>query len=169
MVDNFKLTTEGVLIIASSNSLKRKYENEEFEYDFPDGINPLMMDNSIIAITNSGGDNLLVNFLLEKHIDVTKFDKVIEQSIELSEIDELLILSHTDFTMICSKDGNYKNEKCWPIKFSNPIEKGKYLVQIAIIDVEEDFEKYNAYFKVTINLIKKTEQLTPNFVCELCE
>ncbi|MCR1026863.1 hypothetical protein NQT66_18735 [Cellulophaga baltica] len=169
MEENFKLTTEGVLIIASSNSLKRKYENDEFDYNFPDGISSLMMDNSIIAITNSGGDNLLVDFILEKDIDITEFDKVIEQSIELSENDELLILSHADFTMICSKDGNYKNEKCWPIKFSNPIEKGKYLVQIAVVDVEEEFEKYNAYFKVTINLMKKTEQLTANFVCELCE
>jgi len=169
MKENFKLTTEGVLIIASSNSLKEKYKNEEFNYDFPNGISQLISDNSIIAITNSGGDNLLVEFSLEKEIDITEFDKVIEQSIELSENDELLILSHAEFTMICTKDGDYKNGECWPIKFSKPIEKGKYLVQIAVIDVEEEFEKYNAYFKVIINLRKKTEELIVNFVCELCE
>ncbi|WP_165750546.1 hypothetical protein [Cellulophaga sp. Z1A5H] len=169
MEDNFKLTTEGVLIIASSNSLKEKYKTEEFNYDFPDGLSQLILNNSIIAITNSGGDNLLVEFSLEKELDIIEFDKVIEQSIELSENDVLLILSHAEFTMICNKDGDYKNDKCWPIKFSKPIEKGKYLVQVAVIDVEEEFEKYNAYFKVNINLKKISEVLIPNFVCELCE
>ncbi|MCL5246595.1 hypothetical protein M4I21_12290 [Cellulophaga sp. 20_2_10] len=169
MQDNFKLITEGVLIIASSNSLKRKYKNEEFNYDFPDGISQLIFDNSIIAITNSGGDSLLVEFSMEKEVDIAEFDKVIEQSIELSENDELLILSHAEFTMICRKDGDFRNDKCWPIKFSKSLENGKYLVQIAVMDVEEEFEKYNAYFKVDINLKKISEELTTNFVCELCE
>ena len=84
MEDNFKLTTEGVLIITSSNSLKRKYKNEEFNYDFPEGINQLILDNSIIAITNSGGDNLLVEFSLEKELKVIEYDKFIDQSILLS-------------------------------------------------------------------------------------
>ena len=169
MEDNFKLTTEGVLIIASSNSLKEKYKTDEFNYDFPDGLSQLILNNSIIAITNSGGDNLLVEFSLEKELDIIEFDKIIEQSIELSENDELLILSHTEFTMICDNDGDYKNDNSWPIKFSKPIEKGKFQVQIAVIDVEEEFEKYNAYFKVNINLKKISEVLTTNFVCELCE
>ena len=122
MQDNFKLITEGVLIIASSNSLKRKYKNEEFNYDFPDGISQLIFDNSIITITNSGGDSLLVEFSMEKELDITEYDKVIEQSIELSENDELLILSHAEFTMICRKDGDFRNDKCWPIKFSKSID-----------------------------------------------
>lgn len=165
MEDNFKLTTEGVLIIASSNSLKQKYKTEQFNYDFPDGISQLINDNSIIAITNSGGDSLLVEFSMQKQINITEFDKVIEQSIKLSENDELLILSHAEFTMICDKDGDFKNDKCWPIKFSKSIEKGQYLVQVAVIDVEEEYEKYNAYFKVKINLQKKSVELTENCVC----
>ena len=81
MEDNFKLTTEGVLIIASSNSLKEKYKKEEFNYDFPDGLSQLILNNSIIAITNSGGDNLLVEYSIDKELDIVVFDKVIEQVI----------------------------------------------------------------------------------------
>ena len=164
----FKLITEGVLIIASSNSLKRKYKNEEFDYNFPEGINEMINQNSIIAITNSGGDNIIAEYEINKKIEYYDYDKVIEQSIELSDNDELLILSHSEFTMICDKDGNYKNYG-FPITFSEPMKKGKYIVEIAVNDVSEEFEIYKAYFKIIINLKTLTGKKIENFICELCE
>ncbi len=164
----FKLITEGVLVIASSNSLKKEYENKEFDYNFPAGINELISQNSIIAITNSGGDNIIAEYDTNKEIKYSDYDKVIEQSIEFSDNDELLILSHSEFTMICDKDGNYKNYG-FPITFSEPIEKGKYIVEIAVNDVSEEFEVYKAYFKIIINLKPLKGEKIENFICELCE
>lgn len=168
MDEKFKMFTEGVLVIASSNSLKEKYALEEFDYNFPDGIQDLIRNKSIIAITNSGGDSLLIDFKVNDEIDITTYDKVIEQNILLLENDELLILSHAEFTSICCKKGDYKVYG-WPIKLAKSIPKGQHLVQIAVNDVSEEYEKYNAYFRVTINLKEQSEEKVENFICELCD
>lgn len=167
-MEEFKFSTEGVLIIASSNALKRKYSNEEFDYNFPEGINELISQNSIIAITNSGGDNIIGKYSSNQAINYFKFDKVIKQSIELTDDDELLILSHSDFTMICDKDGDYTNYS-FPIAFSKQIKQGKYIIEVAVNDVSNDFELYQAYFKVMFNVIKSSTKNIENFICELSE
>jgi uncharacterized Rmd1/YagE family protein len=87
MNTNFIMGTEGVLVIASSNALKEKYENEAFDYNFPDGIQDLIEKNTIIAITNSNGDNLIVEFIIGNNINMASFERVIEQSLILKDND----------------------------------------------------------------------------------
>jgi len=166
MNKNFIMGTEGLLVIVSSNALKEKYANEAFDYNFPDGIEDLIKKNTIIAITNSNGDNLVVEFTKGNNIDIASFDRVIEQNLILTDNDELLILSHAEFTMICTKKGDYKLYG-FPITFVKSISKGRHLIQIAINDVSDEFEKYNAYFKVTINLTQNIDDSIDNFICEL--
>jgi hypothetical protein len=67
--------------------------------------------------------------------------------------------------MICTKKGDYKLYG-FPITFVK-ISKGRHLIQIAVNDVSDEFEKYNAYFKVTINLIQNIDESIDNFICEL--
>jgi len=163
----FKIITEGVLVLASSSALKDKYNFEEFDYDFPNGFSDLSDSNSIIALTTSEGDDLQVIIQSENSLQKSKYDKVITQYLNIQKSDELLILSHAEFIMICNrKNGDYK-EYGWPIKFKESIESGQYKVELGIKDVSEEFEKYQAYFVIKINIERTSDTLTPNEVFDI--
>ena len=168
MSEKFNLSTEGVLIIASSNALKKKYNTQEFDYNFPEGLDELIKQNLLVAITHSGGDYLIAECIYSKDLDYLEFDKVIEQSIKLSEDDELLVLSHAEFTMICDKDGDYKNFGS-PVTYVKSNLNGMIKIQIGVIDTTEEFDKYQAYFRIKINIKEDSDELLENYICELCE
>ena len=96
---------EGVLIIASSKRLKEYYTNNKFDYDFPKGINELIDKRIIIAINCWDYD-------FETIIEIEKFTNInsdLINSIEFEKDDELLILNHSQFTMMCHfNGGDYK-------------------------------------------------------------
>ena len=109
---------EGVLILASSNQLKKFYSSHQFNYDFPKGLTGLLENYSIIAINAYDSSFEIVVDLddieeNQKAITSTVFveGKSIKSNIHFEgEEDELLILNHADFTMICNNHkGNYKD------------------------------------------------------------
>lgn len=99
---------EGVLIIASSNQLKNYYAQNDFDYEFPKGIEELVENGFIIAIL---ADDESFETVLDFEMDLNKPESF--QSGQLKTYgkdDEILLLNHADFTMICDKHkGDYKD------------------------------------------------------------
>jgi len=169
MEKEFRIITEGVFILASSSSLVNKYSEVEFDYDFPYGFLDLLENNAVIAISTPEGDQLNVNTQINRPLNRLDFDKVICQYLNFDKSDELLMLSHAEFTMICANNkGNY-SEYGWPLSFHEKMEKGRYKIEFGIKDVSEDFEKYQAYYSVIINISKSDDELVTNEVCEIGE
>ena len=134
------------------------YQDKDFNYDFPEGLSELLNNQKIIAITTPEGDNLLIEVIQNEELPENDFDNEIDQFISFESEDELLILSHADFTQICHfKKGNCKEFR-WPIQKSEGFDKGTYHFNIGIEDVSNEYEKYEAYYKVTIT-IKKVESM----------
>lgn len=110
---------EGVMILASSNKLKQYYSEREFDYNFPEGIRDLIAANYIIAV-NSLDYEYSTIIELEK---ISNLEFGYFNTLELDSNDELLVLHHGDFTMICDKHhGDYKSYG-WKHIISIPIEK----------------------------------------------
>lgn len=168
MNKEFKIITEGVLLICSSKALINEYHNKAFDYNFPGGLAKLLGDNSIIALTTSEGDDLAIETKKGGSLRRSDFDKIIVQVMHFRAGDELLIMSHADFTMICDKGGDYRDYR-WPIKYSEKIDPGNYKIEIGITDVSNEFDKYDAYFKLVINLSTYDAEMTPNQVFEIGE
>lgn len=151
-----KISTEGVLFLASAKKLAEEYMDKSFNYDFPQGLSKLLDGNSIIALTTSDGDNVVLDILPDGEKLTGDFDKVITQWIELKIDDQLLILSHAEFTQICTKKGDYKIYG-WPVK---KIDKGPglYQVRIGVDDFRDNFDEIEAYFRLTISILKSEEK-----------
>ena len=159
-----KISTEGVLVIASAKKLAEEYLDKSFNYDFPEGISKLLDENSIIALTTSEGDNIVLNILPDEEKLIGDFDKVITQWIELKTDDQILLLSHAEFTEICTKKGDYKIYG-WPVKKIDK-ERGLYKVKIGVDDFSDNFDEIEAYFRLTIS-ITRSEENEPNQVTEI--
>jgi hypothetical protein len=152
-----RIISEGVFVLASAKGLAKEYINKEFDYDFPNGISKLLNEHIIIALTTSDGDNLIVDF--KKELDSNEsFEKEINQYIKLDEQDDLLILSHAEFTQICDENGDYKEYK-WPIQKIEQLDSGIYHVNIRVENLRDRFDEFNAYFRLTI-CINKTNDTT---------
>ncbi|MFK8054867.1 MAG: hypothetical protein AB8F78_02005 [Saprospiraceae bacterium] len=99
---------EGVLIFASSKRLKKYYAENDFNYEFPSGIIELLKQNIIIAIE-------CLDYCFTTIIETEKFTAIssdLVNHIEFEEDDELLILNHSQFSMICNyNNGDYSNPK----------------------------------------------------------
>lgn len=150
-----KIISEGVLILASAKGLANEYVDKEFDYDFPNGISKLLNEHIIIALTTSDGDNLIVDF--KKELDLNdSFEKEINQYIKLEKQDDLLILSHAEFTQICDKNGDCKKYK-WPIQKIEQLDSGIYHVNIRVENLRDRFDEFNAYFRLTIWMNKTNE------------
>ena len=92
---------EGVLILASSNRLKQYYSENEFNYEFPIGIQELLNKRVIIGIN-------CLDYSFQTIVETDKITEINSQLvnyIEFEKDDKLLILHHGQFTMIC--DSNY--------------------------------------------------------------
>ena len=162
--DSMKISKEGVLVLASAKRLAEEYMNKSFNYDFPEGLSKLLDENSIIALTTSDGDSIVLDILSDEEKLIGDFYKVITQWIELKSNDQILILSHAEFTQICTKKGDYKIYG-WPVKKMDK-EQGLYKVKIGIDDFRDNFDEIEAYFRLTIS-ITRSEQNEPNQVTEI--
>lgn len=97
---------EGVLILASHKNLKKYYENNDFNSDFPSGISELLKERIVIAIECKDYD--FKTTLEKEKISEWLFGYI--AAIQFEENDELLLLHHGDFTMICDNhNGDYKS------------------------------------------------------------
>ncbi len=154
------ISTEGVLVLASAQGLSNEYKDKEFDYDFPEGLSNLLEKHTIIALQTSDGDELLIDFV--ENMDSEEFDKEINQIIDLQTNDTLLVLSHAEF----SNNGKINDYLSNILKIEN-IEAGKYHVKFRIKNVSEEFDEYEAYFKLSISMNKVENSNLRNEVFEI--
>ncbi len=89
--------------------MESEYKAKEFDYDFPDGLKKLLKEKRAIAILTSDGDNVTIDLKGNNEKLSGDFDKIITQWLDLELDDEILILSHAEFTQICNNNkGDYK-------------------------------------------------------------
>jgi hypothetical protein len=157
--------TEGVLILGSARKLAEEYKDKEFDYDFPNGLSELLNKNIIIAVTTSDGDNIVLNVNeIGKKLD-GNFNQTVIQCLNISKDDNVLILSHAEFTQICSKGGDFKNYG-WPIKKIETIDEGLYKITIGIEDFRDNFDEIEAYYRFTISL-ERSDSGKPNTIVDV--
>lgn len=154
-----KISTEGVLVLASAKRLAKEYAEKEFDYHFPDGLSALLQQHSIIALTTMMGDSLIIDFVDEFDPTAT-VDNEIQQWIELEEDDLLLVLHHGEFTWICDAKGDYTQVHWSPVQKIANLSAGNYLVTIKIQDLSDQIDDFEAYFRLTVQL-KKSEEVAP--------
>ena len=110
---------EGVLILASSNRLKQYYSANEFNYEFPNGIQELLEKKIIIAIN-------CYDYSFQTIVEterITEISRIFNSFIDFEEDDKLLILHHGQFTMICDNNkGDYTQYGFKDIIINIPIE-----------------------------------------------
>jgi len=124
--------TEGVLILASANALKAYYSSNEFIYEFPQGIFPLIQVNGVFAlITEERVEKLTITEGNKIEIASSKNEwqgNDTAYTISIQEEDELLLLAHSAFTQICSwHQGDYKLFSLYKI-IKRKIEVGEYQI-----------------------------------------
>ena len=119
---------EGVLLLCSANQLKEHYQNVEFDYAYPHGLYDLFRKKIAIAIDCKDYE---FTTILEKE-KLSDWDFGYYNSIDFTEYDELLVLNHADFTMICDGHGGDFIAYGWKHIIHVPIlQKGEQSMLIA--------------------------------------
>lgn len=166
-----EISTEGVLVLASAKGLANEYKNKTFDYAFPEGLADILDQHIAIALQTSDGDELVIEF---EETDETPDNEIIRY-IRLAAEDELLVLCHLDFTMICSNHhGDYKQYNR-PVEKLESIEKGLYEVKIKVWNPkdadenEEEEEEEGWFFRLSISMKQVEEALHGNEVMEITD
>jgi hypothetical protein len=107
MVIKFEKETEGVLLICSKKGLKKYFADKEFDYNFPEGILPLINNGSVIALTTESSDEIKGEFIDIAMNEYKGYQLAGEQNLYIDEEDEIYVLSHAEFTQICD---NHKGD-----------------------------------------------------------
>ena len=168
-----EISTEGVLVLTSAKGLANTYKNKTFDYSFPEGLADILEAHVAIALQTSDGDELVIEFE-DEETDETPDNEIIRY-IRLASEDELLVLSHADFTMICSNNqGDYRQYGRSIEKIEN-IAEGLYEVKIKVwnpIEVDEDDEEEEEegwFFRLSISMKPVEEALHGNEVMEITD
>lgn len=128
------LKHEGVLCLCSSNQLKQFYSNNEFNYEYPQGLYEIFKQKIAFVIDSKDFE---YDTIIETE-KISNWNFGLYNTIKFTENDELLILHHGDFTMICDNhNGDYQSFG-WKNIISIPIEKHKD--QIMLITKPKDAE-----------------------------
>jgi hypothetical protein len=103
--------TEGVLLITSSNALKRYYVDRPFNYDFPNGLFDLIREGKLFAIiTQETLSELTIHFELASEEELQGFDFMNDNNyFEVEPNDVILMPDHGYFTRLCDwEKGHYE-------------------------------------------------------------
>lgn len=118
MVLQFEKETDGVLLLCSKKGLKKYYKEREFNYDFPEGILPLVNQGIVAAIVTESGDDVTGEIIIMGGMnDKENYTLSSENKLFIEPEDDLFILSHSEFTQICNNhqgdidDFDFWNEK----------------------------------------------------------
>ena len=137
------LKHEGVLMLCSSSRLKEFYEKNKFDYTFPDGLDSLFNQKIAIAIDSKDFEYTTI----VETVKITDWKFGFYNSIDFLDNDELLVMGHVDFTMICDyHSGDYISYGLKNI-ISIPIEKKKD--QVFLIAKPKDKEDKRLIFQFT--------------------
>ena len=101
MIQTYNVSTEGVLLLCAQVGLKNYYQNKAFDYDYPEGILPLINQGIALAITTESGDEVCVQVTLNDSPNITDFQDLGTYQLEVQANDALFFLDHATFTQIC--------------------------------------------------------------------
>lgn len=120
MILPFEKDTDGVLLLCSKKGLEKYYRERDFNYDFPDGILPLVNLGIIAAIITESGEDVAGEIrIMEGMNDKENYTLSSENKFFIDLEDELFLLSHSEFTQICaSTKGDIDNFAFWNEKVS---------------------------------------------------
>lgn len=102
MQKKFEKDTSGVLLVCSKKGLKKYFSNNTFSYSYPEGILPLINNGSVIALTTESSEDIKGELIDISMNDYKGYKLYGEQNFFIEEDDEIYILSHSEFTQICS-------------------------------------------------------------------
>jgi hypothetical protein len=126
MIRRFELDTGGVLLVVSKNRLKSAFAETPFDYNFPEGMLALINSGGLLAVVTESGEDVKGRLLLDAPAEnSTGFELLATQKFHLTADDELLILSHYQFTQIADwhkGDANaytFRNKKIGLSKVKN--------------------------------------------------
>lgn len=150
---NFKVDTEGVLILASQLGLKKYFKDKELDYDYPEGILPLINSGNILAITTESGNSVCLKIFIEENIDFEDFQNLGTYQLDIQENDTFFILDHASFTQICDWHKGDINEYDFdevynPKLILEDIASGWY--KIYVYGKEVDFEENECYLEIIL-------------------
>lgn len=104
MVIDFEKETEGVLVLCSKIGLQKYFADKEFDYTFPEGILPLVNLGIVVALVTESGDEVKGKVIDEAMNEYKGYRLLGQQNLFIEEEDELYVLSHSEFTQICSNN-----------------------------------------------------------------
>jgi hypothetical protein len=90
------------LLICSKKGLKKYFADNIFSYNYPDGILPLINNGSVIALTTESSEDVKGEVMDISMNDFKGYRLYGEQNFFIEEEDEVYVLSHSEFTQICS-------------------------------------------------------------------
>ena len=148
----FELNTEGVLLVCSTKSLFERYSSQSFNYDFPDGILDNINAGELLAAVNVSGDPIRVTLRIDEDLQLEKeWEDVAVFHLQVKEEDRLTLLSHAEFTQICSSHkGNINNYDFFePQKFIDNLSVGWH--EVEVFARELDFEEEEVYSEILLS------------------
>lgn len=115
MILQFEKETDGVLLLCSKKGLEKYYKERDFNYDFPEGIIPLVNQGIVAAIITESGEDVVGEIrIMEGMNDKKNYNISSENKFFIDLEDELFLLSHIEFTQICdSNKGDIDNFDFW--------------------------------------------------------
>lgn len=142
---------EGVLTLCSSNRLHEFYKENKFNYEYPHGLYELFKEKIVIAVDSKDYEYTSI-VETEK---ISNLKSGYHNSINFTDEDELLILHHGDFTMICDNHkGDYKSYG-WKHVIRIPIEKKKD--QVILVAKPEDLMDKKVIFQF-VNIERRQDK-----------
>jgi hypothetical protein len=138
MIIPFEKETSGVLLLCSKKGLQKYFSDKEFNYDFPEGILPLINQGIILAVVTESGEDVIgevrIMDAMQGHQD---YLTSVRNKLLVDQDDEIFLLSHSEFTQICSNNkGDIDAFKFWEEK-------------ISIADAKEGWYDVTTYYKVS--------------------
>jgi hypothetical protein len=135
MIHNFKLDTGGVFILCSKIGLKKYFDKKEdktFNYNFPEGILPLVNENVLVAFVSESGEDVKGRITINESEEIRLLEKgFVSQATYSFLVEELLILSHGEFTQICDwHQGDASLYSFGKIKKLKAIPAGSYTIEM---------------------------------------
>ena len=162
MIQTYQVSTEGVLVLCAQVGLKNYYQDNAFDYDYPEGILPLINQGIALAFTTENGDEVCVQVVLNESPEVTDFQDLGTYQLEVQADDMLHFLDHATFTQIC--DGlqgdinQYEFDDTYSPKLMlENIPAGWYQVQ-AYGKPLDDFEEKQCYLEMIFSFRPITQR-----------
>lgn len=153
---NFEKQTDGVWLLCSKEGLKNYFLDKDFNYDFPEGVLPLVDLGIAIAIVTETCEEVQGQ-IINTAAEAESYDLISEQNFYVAPADEVYILSHAEFTLICD---NYKGDidgfEFWNPKIIVPdLAAGwhKAAIFAKVIDNDEDL-----FLQFIVSLIHRDSQ-----------